>query len=359
MCPDTHPNRSFIPRTATRPHLVRLAFLTLLATTTATLLPACRPSPESTTAPIDVVAQVGARHVTSRDVADEIRRQGLTAQDAEHAQQLRRQILDALIDEESLVQQARAAKLDEDPEIQRRFRRWLVQEFRSRSLESSNTPTPPTEAELRQWYDAHVGEFTEPARARGRLIALRIPRGADPATRNAARSRLAEWESAIRSSAQPDAEFARLATEGSTDPATRRQGGDTGWIALGRLTRWPETVAETLLALPNPGDMSPILETDDALYLVRLTERRNPAPRPFEEVRQRVQHQVVTHTREQRERAFLAAARAAVGVRENPATLATVSVPSTTTTLSQAPLTPPSLPAQSPTAPETPTPSQP
>lgn len=354
MHPDPHPTPSPTPRTRTR-----LTLLTLLATTTAFLLPACRPSPEAKPVPIDVVAQVGPRHLTSRDVADEIRRQGLTAQDADHAQHLRRQALDALIDEESLVQQARAAKLDEDPEIQRRFRRWLVQEFRSRSLESSNTPAPPTEAELRQWYDAHVGEFTEPARARGRLIALRIPRGADPATRNAARSRLAEWESAIRSSPQPDAEFAKIAAEASTDPATRRQGGDTGWIAQGRLTRWPDSVAETLLALAKPGDLSPILQTDDALYLVRLTERRNPTPRPFEEVRKRVEHQVATHAKEQRERAFLAAARAAVGVSEHPATLATVSVPLTATTLSQTPLTPPSLPAQTSAAPEHSAPFQP
>lgn len=312
-----------------------------------TLLAACRPSPVDL--PADSVAQIGTRVVSTTEFAEEIRRRGVSAPNEEEAARRRREVLEALVDEESLVQRATTAGLDREPEVQRRIRRLLAQEYRERTLGTTNPA--PSEDELRRWYDAHVEEFMEPAQTRGQLISIRFPRKSGDELHQAARQRLTEVRAAIEASPKPEELFAESARTISDDPGTRRLGGDTGWILPGRLTRWPDAVNAELFALRDQNPLSPILETSEGLYLVRLRERKPPRVRAFEEVRPRVEHRVMAMLKERREREFITSARAAISVRENPAVLASIQVPTSTATLS---LTPPSLPGTS-----TPSPSQP
>jgi peptidyl-prolyl cis-trans isomerase C len=305
-----------------------------------TLLAACRPSPVDL--PADSVAQIGTRVVSTAEFTEELRRRGVSAANDEEAARLRREVLEALVDEESMVQRATASGLDREPEVQRRIRRLLAQEYRERTLGKADPA--PSEDELRNWYNAHVEEFMEPPQTRGQLISIRLPRKSGDELRQAARQRLTEARAAIEASLKPEELFAESARTISDDPGTRRQGGDTGWILPGRLTRWPDAVNTALLALRDQEPLSPILETPDGLYLLRLTERKPARVRPFEEVRPRVEHRVMAMLKERREREFIATARAAVHVRENTAALGAVQVPVSAPTLSH---TPPSLPGTS------------
>jgi parvulin-like peptidyl-prolyl isomerase len=311
------------------------------------LLAGCRPSPVDL--PADVVAQIGNRAVSTVEFTEELRRRGVSAANDEEAARRRRDVLEALVDEESILQRATAAGLDREPEVQRRIRRLLAQEYRERTLGKADPA--PSEDELRNWYSAHVEEFMEPPQTRGQLISVRFPRKSGDELRQAARQRLTEARAAIETSPKPEEVFAESARTISDDPGTRRQGGDTGWILPGRLTRWPDAVNTALLALRDQEPLSPILETPDGLYLLRLTERKPARVRPFEEVRPRVEHRVIAMLKERREREFITSARATVSVRENPVVLASIPVPMSTATLSQSP---PALPGTS-----TPSASQP
>jgi parvulin-like peptidyl-prolyl isomerase len=327
--------------------LANLARQTCAWIAVGTLLAGCRPSPVDL--PADTVAQIGTRVISTADFMEELRRRGVSASNDEEAARRRREVLEALVDEESIVQRATAAGLDREPEVQRRIRRLLAQEYRERTL--GTTAPAPSEDELRRWYDAHVDEFMEPPQTRGQLISIRFPRKSGDDLRQAARQRLTEARAALEASPNPEELFAESARTISDDPGTRRQGGDTGWILPGRLTRWPDAVNAALFALQDQAPLSPILETPEGLYLLRLKERKPPRVGPFEEVRPRVEHRVSAMLKERREREFITSARAAVSVRENPTVLASIQVPTSTATLS---LTPPSLPGTS-----TPSASQP
>lgn len=331
--PRANPARDSATRTRTRTRaVVALGALALLA--------ACRPSPSTTALPPDAVAQIGTRILTTAEFSDELRRKGVSARNDDEARQRRHEVLDALVEEETLVQCAQAAGLDREPEVQRRIRRLLAQEFRERSLGHGDAPAP-AEDDLKRWYDSHAAEFTEPPQARGQLILLRIPRKATDEIRSAARSRIAQALASVEASTTPEQTFADLARTVSDDPGTRRQGGDTGWVAAGRLTRWPDQVTTALFALQAPGTTSQVIETPDAVFLVRLTDRQPSRVRPFEEVRPRIEHRVAATLKERREREFLANAKSSVPFRDNPAVLASIPVPAPTATLSQ---TPPALP---------------
>lgn len=329
-----------------RPASARAAFR--LACALTGLLTGCQP--QVADLPPDVVAQVGPRRITTQEFRRELERRGVTARNEEEAAQRRRDVLTAMVEEESLVQRAFADGLDRDPEIQQRFRKMLVQELRERALGSAAAPKV-SEEDLRLWYDAHPEEFTQPARTRGALISLRLPRGASKELNQAASQQLEAARQQIESSANPASAFEECARTLSDDPTTRRQGGDTGWLIQGRLTRWPEEVVAGLFALTTPGSLSPVLHTPGALYLVRLTESEPPRREPFTEVRDRLEHRVAQAMKERREKAFMAEALHRTEVRENPAILASLEIPKTADRLGQVP---PRLPADSTSLPLSP-----
>ena len=328
------------------PRLPRRARCTLLlALATTALLNACRPSPE--VAP-EVVAQVGGRSITAAEVTAELKRRNVRVRSADEASVVRREALDALIQEETLVQGARAAGLDQDPEMQRRMRRLLVQEFRERHLAGTNST--PTEAALRAWYADRSNQFVEPAQVRGGLIFIRLPRKAGEEHRAAARARLETARAAILDAPDSNAAFAEAARNLSDDLATRRQGGDTGWLTDPNRTRFPEAAVQYLFSTPQIGDLSGVIEAPEGFLLARVNDRRAPRIQPFDDVRARIEAQVAGDQKEKREKEFLAQVRRGVEVREFIQHLGAIPVPPAVPQLSQQPPAVPAAPNLSPSS---------
>jgi len=290
--------------------------------------------------PVDAIAEVGTRIISTQEFADEAKRRGITAQSEDDAARRRRELLSHLIDEETIVQRALASGLDRDPDIQRRIRRMIAQEFRERALAPSTNSTPTSE-ELRHWYQAHITEFTEPSRVRGNLVSIRLPRQATDASREIARTRLEEARKQIESASNPGEAFATIVRTHSDDPSTRRQDGDTGWLVEGRLTRWPDEVVSAMFSLPPSDGLCRVVTTPEACFLIRVKEREASKIRPLEEVLPKVTHRFLAEAKERKDREFLSESRRHVSVRENPDALARVTFPIVPSNIAQ---TPPTLP---------------
>lgn len=311
------------------------------------LLPACRKAPPEMGP--DVVAQIGDRQITAHEVTEEMRRRPVSSATNTNAESRRRSALDSLIDDEVLFQQARAAGLDRDPEVARRIQRLVVQEFRERNLCPESEPAL-SQSELRSWYDQHPETFLEPAQVQATLISLRVPRTAPGELRQSARRRLEQARETILAAADKAQAFAQQAREISDDSSTRRQGGNTGWLTEGRLTRWPQEVTAYLFqpstgAAPGPG---PVIETPEGLFLVGIADRRPAHRRPFHEVQPALAHRVAQSSREEKQRELVARARSAAAIRENPTALAAIPVPTPASALTH---TAPALPGAGRTTP--------
>lgn len=110
--------------------------------------------------PSQVVARVNDGEITVHQVNSQITRSGVTGK--AEAQEASRKILDTLIEQELLVQQAKENKLDRDPNVMQAMedakRRILSQAYLERSVYGRNAPTAE---EVRAYYIKHPELFAK------------------------------------------------------------------------------------------------------------------------------------------------------------------------------------------------------
>jgi len=313
-------------------------FLQLLSSATAAvlLLAGCskpyRPDP-------DLVATVGSREIRAAEFEAAMRTRAVGDDPAQKAT-----LLEELMDHAALVEAAKAAGLDTDPELRRSWENLLVSKLRETRLEPRQTNAQPTAEQVGTHYQSNSVRFTEPALRRGAVLFVEVPGKATPERRALQRKRLEEARA--KALAQPPADpsvrgFGALAVEYSEDQSTRYRGGDTGWIQAGHAdARFDPQVAATLFALPQPGALSEILDTPRGFYLVKLLEGREARTKPLEAVEPMIRHQLLIANQGRLEAEWKREARTAVKTEIFPDALARVRGP----VKSEPPAEPPPLP---------------
>jgi peptidyl-prolyl cis-trans isomerase SurA len=146
----------------------------------------------------------------------------------------------------------------------------LTQQLRERKTERGELrPIPPTEAEIREFWEESKRQGQQPRRPATvsfRQIVVR-PRSSD-AARAVARSVADSVLQALRAGE----DFATAARRFSADPGSKEEGGDLGWFRRGRMVREFEAAAFSL----RPGQISPVVETPFGFHLIQV-ERIEPA----------------------------------------------------------------------------------
>lgn len=266
--------------------------------------------------PVDrIVAVVGNRPFLASEIEEQLitlRSQGQTVPtDSAALRAFRRQLLDQMIDQELLVQQAErdtSIKVTEqevqdqveqsvqnikkqipDPnEFQRQlklsgfasvdeWRRKLTEEQRrtilaSRLLDELKTKgkihnIPPTEAQMHDfWAQYKDQQPRRPAVASFRQIVI-VPQP-DSVAKFEAYQRAESLLVALRGGA----DFGALARKFSGDSASAAQGGELGWFRRGVMVKPFEDAAFRL----RPGDLSPVVETQYGFHIIQV-ERVQPA----------------------------------------------------------------------------------
>jgi parvulin-like peptidyl-prolyl isomerase len=180
-------------------------------------------------------------------------------------------LLEALRQAERIYQHqlARGATLDAEGERQLAARadRLLALHYRQEKLRVAVDSDP---ARLRTFYDDNRRRFTSPLQLR--LRRLSIPLAEDAAARMGSLERLV-----------PELEAGRQTLE----EAAAELSGDLqelGWVTLGQLRELDPKLARFAAGIP-AGGYSPPYSTADRLSIVRVLERREPEPLPYERVR--------------------------------------------------------------------------
>ena len=286
------------------------------------LLSGCsRPQPPDP----DLVATAGSREVRTAEFQAWMQRRATGNNPQEKAA-----LLDELLDHLALVERARAAGLDRDPELLRNWDNLLVAKLREVQLEPQLTNTLPTEAQIRSHYETNRAAFTEPAMRRGAILVAEFSKKMPSEGRAKCRQRLEEarTKALVQSTNEPSARgFGRLAVEYSEDQVTRYRGGDFGWIRADRAdSRFDRPVIDALFALAQPGAVSELIETEHGCYLVKLLESRPERVKPFETVEATLRHQLLLQNRQRLESEWKKAARAAVPTQIHTNVLALIPV---------------------------------
>jgi peptidyl-prolyl cis-trans isomerase D len=154
------------------------------------------------------------------------------------------------------------------------------------------------EADLRSYYEQNKASFTEPEERRASHILLTIGEGGSAKDKDAARKLAQDLLAKLR--AKPD-DFAKLAREHSKDPGSAANGGDLGFFGRGMMVKPFEDAAFSL----KPGEISDVVESEFGLHLIRVTEVKGGAVKPFDQVKAEIE---ATYRRQQAQKRFAEAA---------------------------------------------------
>jgi len=134
-----------------------------------------------------------------------------------------------------------------------------------------------TDAELRAYYNEHIGEYHVKNRARVSHILLKTV----GKTTDAEIQEVQKKADGVLKQARGNAKFDELAGKFSEDDQSKVKGGDLGWIERGQTVPEFEQASFTLPV----GKVSDLVRTQFGFHIIKVTEREDERTRSLEEVR--------------------------------------------------------------------------
>jgi parvulin-like peptidyl-prolyl isomerase len=262
-----------------------------------------------------VVARVGAGVVTRERLDRRLRGEIMAAQRLGRPAPTPRRVLDALVDEELLVQEAvRQGALARDDDVRERLRRWLD------GQQPASAPAAPSSQAVAEYWKAHQAEFPAVERLHVRHLLVRVSVTATPAERAAGRRRA---EALHAAAVRRPTDFAGLARAKSDDPSAQF-GGDLGQLGVAQLALilGPQLpAAQRDLA---PGQIGPVLESRHGFHVFQLVARRPAGADAARDHEAAIAARLQGQARDRARQAALSTLRASNPVTIHEATLAAV-----------------------------------
>jgi peptidyl-prolyl cis-trans isomerase C len=165
-----------------------------------------------------------------------------------------------------------------------------------------NARAAVTPEQVEAFYTGNPGEFQRAERIRASHILVRIAPDADAATKEQARTKVADLLTQVRAGG----DFAALAKQHSDDPGSGPGGGDLGFFERGQMVGPFEEAAFGLM----PGQTSEAIETQFGLHIIRLEEKQAAGAVPLSEVRPQIEEFLQGRNREEQAKMFIDALRA-------------------------------------------------
>ena len=220
-----------------------------------------------------VLARVDGAPITQGDVDIAIEDLGERLPRGMEEAQKRDYVVGFLVDLKLGAKAAEAAKLGEAPEFVRRltyFRdKVLMDEFLTREAKKNVTPEA-----ARKLYDETTKTMKPEEEARARHILVE-----DEAIAKKA------WERVTKGRE----DFAKVASELSSDPGSKADGGDLGWFAKDRMV---QTFADAAFKL-DVGQISEPVKSQFGWHVIKMEEKRTKPLPTFESVQKDIENYLV------------------------------------------------------------------
>lgn len=235
-----------------------------------------------------VVAMVGSEPITYGSLQVIAAQNGYDLRDPK---QVELALRDAT-NNEILAAEAKRLGYEDDPEIRRYVKSQAVQKLLLASVDSTQqAPQPPTEAELKAYYDANLAEFTPPTLARAQVLALLKRKDQE----SSFTQKLDAVKKAIESKEVP---FTQLVEQFSDDPAAKGYGGTTNWLVKGEENkRYPQELVNQVFAAADDKTISGPIVHGEWTYFVKLQERRGGEATPFAQAKSGIERNLMRRKR--------------------------------------------------------------
>lgn len=245
---------------------MRLSFLLILAVVFGVL------SVGSTVFAAVELANVNGRVITDRDLQMALgginETQRITLLKDPNS---KRQILNGLIDQELLVQEAEKQKLDQDAEFKDAMNAFKKQ-FLANRLITKHLAPQLTEKSAKKYYDAHKQRFsTEQVHVQHILL-----------------STVDQAKEMIKKAKEANSDFMELAEKNSKDPSAKNNRGDLGFITRDRFV--PEFTEAAFNG--SEGEIVGPIKTAFGFHVIKIIQKKPGKPLEFDEVELRVQNEL-------------------------------------------------------------------
>lgn len=258
-----------------------------------------------------LVARVGPGGVTVDDYVDQAIRNPAAASGA-LTPEAQKEVLDALITEEALWQEAVQRGLYRDPKVRKIMVNLLLREEIYAKVSASDF----SPEQLQAYFEAHKDEFVVPEKIQVKRIFLRVGPERDQAAAMALANRLRQ-----QIVAQPDT-FKELAVEHSDDPYKRR-GGDLGYLSAEGKPGIDQAVVDAAFKL-QVGEVSQPFEAAGGVNIVTVAARRERVERTFEQMKGSVLRKLKNERYKELTDAYVAQVKGAFDVEVDQAALAAI-----------------------------------
>lgn len=293
---------------------------------TSMVLVACGKPAEETPA---VLAQVGERVITVEQFEQELAARSLLRPGYYEQAERRRQLLEDLINHRVQLNAAEAAGIPDEPDFSNLVERMLIQRLREQRLESSLKAMTITDEDIAQHYEANRDQFTRPERRQIALIRIDRPAREDEETIDALRSKAEEARAAALALSEDVPHFGAVAVDYSNDRGSRYQGGVVGWLVDSEQAQYrldPDVIA-VAFEMASAGQISSVIETASALWLVRLVALDPERRQPLDSVAEGIRHRLTRQRASELEGGFVESLRSEQAIAINESALAAVPVP--------------------------------
>lgn len=228
----------------------------------------------------------------------------------------RKEILDKLVVEEILFQEALEKGLYRDPKI----RKIMVNLLLRQEVYDTVRSTDISNEELQAFYDSHKDEFTVPEKVQIKRIFLRTV-GDGSRSEADAMTLAKELQAKIK---KDPAQFKVLAEQHSDDPYKRR-GGDLGYVAKDGKPGVPPEVIDTAFTLA-VGQVSDPFVAGDGVNIVLVAAKRKASERTFEQMKGSVLRQLKNERFQAQTEKYIEGARAGYPTTIDEAALGAVKI---------------------------------
>jgi len=243
------------------------------------------------------VAHVGDEVITADEFKRRIDEQSPFLRARYGTLERKKELLEALIRNELLAQEAQREGLDKSPAVRDATKRAMIQELIKKQLDEKMSGADISDGELKAFYDAHLDDYVKPERARVYHIFLTAKDAKEKAQAKAKGAALLKDIQAREKKGEVNA-FQAAAIKESKDPLSAPMGGDLRFLSKDELTRsHGAELANAAFDLKNPGEVAGPLETAAGVELVKLQVKTVALNRSFDESKETVRGRMASERR--------------------------------------------------------------
>lgn len=243
----------------------------------------------------DLVAVVNGKEITMMMLDEKI--ENLPEQYKAFASQYKKEVVDEMIVEQLIYEEAKRRRIDHDPEVKELIDEAAKKIIISRVIDDEMKKVSPiSEDDLKAYYEENKDRYMNPEVVRASHILTSTEEEAMEAMK----------------ALSTDVDFEKAAKRFSND-LTKDRGGDLGYFKRGQMIPEFEKVVFSLRV----GDMSGVVKTRFGYHIIKLTDYKAATYRDYEEVKENIEIILSRERQEERFKEFADTLRSKASIEIN------------------------------------------